>query len=208
MAKEMVELDDSLFVGKGSKRICYIHPHDETKCIKLDLDRRHRHTAKEIRYYKRYSRQGILVDMIAPYHGRMKTNSGVGYVFGLARDFDGKISRSVTYYLKTSEDEKLLNDLFTGMACLKEYMIRHGITVTLLEAHNMVFQISHHGNGKVILIDGIGNNQLLPMSFFLNSHARKVVRRKWSNFEKAMMRRFSCDQKVYRIFVRLHEMVI
>jgi len=164
MSEKRLELHDGHYLGKGSKRICYRHPDDDLKCIKFDLNRRRRFTAEEVRHYNRYARKGIVFDVIAPYHGEVRTNSGTGYVFGLARDFNGEVSQSVSHYLKSCQDEALLDDLFAGMVHLKYYMISNGITLTLLEDHNMVYQRVDQSTGKVILIDGIGNNQFFPLA--------------------------------------------
>lgn len=205
MDDDALVLDESLFLGKGTKRICYRHPQDAGKCIKIDLNEKRKVTPKELKYYKRYVRKGVRFDLIAPYYGEVMTNEGKGYVFGLARDYDGEISKQVRYYLRTCRDSKVLDNVFWGMLELKKFMIFHGIMTTLVEHHNMVYQRITHDNGKVIFIDGIGNNQFFPSANYLRLHARRVIRRKWFRFERQLMSWYRNTPPVYNRLKVLNE---
>ncbi|HED31518.1 YrbL family protein [Prosthecochloris sp. HL-130-GSB] len=201
----IIKLDDSLFLGKGSKRICYLHPRDKTKCIKFDLDRKRGFTVDEVRHYRRYRRRGVRFDVIAPYYGQVETDAGTGYVFGIAYDYDGMISKDVSSYLRTCNDEAVLDDLFAGMASLKRFMVRNAVMTTLIEDHNMVYQRLSESSGKVVLIDGIGNNQFLPSANYVKSHARRVIKRKWHKYERKMITVFKRRPAVSKRFELLNE---
>lgn len=194
---ELILLDKSLFLGKGTNRICYCHPQDRSKCVKIDLNEKRRITPRELKYYRRYVRKGVTFELIAPFYGEVMTNFGKGYVFGLARDYDGEVSRSVGYYLNVCRDEQFIDGLFRGLLELKEFMIFYGIMARTIERQNMLYQQTSPHNGKVIFIDGIGNNQFLPSANYLRFHARRVVRRKWLKFELQLMRKYQDTSMIY-----------
>lgn len=205
MGNDELVLDESSFLGKGSKRICYRHPQDANKCIKIDLNEKRKVTPKELKYYNRYARKGVRFDLIAPYYGEVMTNEGRGYVFGLARDYNGDVSKPVRYYLKFDRDERIMDDMFEGILKLKKFMLYHGIMTTLVEHHNMVYQRITHDNGKVIFIDGIGNNQFFPFANYSRLHARRVIRRKWFKFERQLMSWYRDIPTVYNRLKILNE---
>lgn len=205
MGDDELVLDESSFLGRGSNRICYCHPQDRNKCVKIDLNEKRRITPRELKYYRRYARKGIAFELIAPFYGEVMTNLGKGYVFGLAHDYDGDVSRSVGYYLRVCRDEQLLDGLFRGMRELKEFMIFYGIMARTIERQNMVYQRTSPHTGKVIFIDGIGNNQFLPSANYLRFHARRVVRRKWFKFEHKLMNKYQDTGMIYERFKALGE---
>ena len=205
MGNDALVLDESLFLGKGSKRICYRHPEDASKCIKIDLNEKRKVTPKELKYYQRYARKGIRFDLIAPYYGEVMTNGGKGYMFGLAYDYNGKISKNIKYYLKTCRNEQVLDSLFLGLLGLKKFMVSYGIMVMELGYENMIYQQITPYSGNVIFIDGIGNNQFLPSANYLRIHARRVIRRKWFKFEKRLMDKYRDVPSIYKRFKMLDE---
>lgn len=205
MGEDELVLDDSLFLGKGSRRICYCHPQDRNKCIKIDVNERQRTTPRELKYYKRYAGKGIRFDLIAPYYGSVTTNKGKGYVFGLVRDYDGQVSKSVGHYLNVCRHEQVLDGLMQGVLELKEFMIVYGIMARTIERQNMLYQRTDFHNGRVVFIDGIGNNQFLPSANYLRFHARRVVRRKWLKFERQLMNWYRDNPLVYSRLKVLNE---
>ena len=74
-----------------------------------------------------------------------------------------------------------------------------------IERQNMVYQRASTHNGKVIFIDGIGNNQFLPSANYLRFHARRVVRRKWFKFKRQLMSWYRDNPLVYSRLKVLNE---
>ena len=105
-------------------------------------------------------------------------------LFSLAHDFDGAISHTLDHYLK---DERLtpslerLSELFSKF---RDYMLREHIVVREIKADNIILQRLNQENARLILIDGLGNNQLLTIANYISTFARKLILRKWSTFER------------------------
>ncbi|ARM30271.1 YrbL family protein [Prosthecochloris sp. HL-130-GSB] len=194
-----VELVNARCIGEGAWRVCYEHPVYPGRCIKVDKNASHRVSAREAGFYRRFVRRKVSFDYMAMYHGTVSTDLGTGYVFSMVRDYDGGVSETLKYYLGKSMPERVLADIIEGVLRLRRFMLAEGVTVTMMEAHNMVYQKTGRERGKVVLVDGIGNNQFLPVANYVKIAARRVVRRKWQTFERRLLRDYGNNPQVQRL---------
>ncbi len=66
-------------VGAGQERICYLHPNDATRLIKLQKGDSDKQTRRELILYAQLARRGMRnYEHIPEYHGRVQTNLGPG----------------------------------------------------------------------------------------------------------------------------------
>lgn len=78
-----VELQEPLLIGRGTHRLCYQHPRDNSRCIKV-LSRRPprrdqlRAVQRELDMYRRLQQRQIDWSMLARYHGPVETTRGEG----------------------------------------------------------------------------------------------------------------------------------
>ena len=195
----MIDLSSSDQLGKGSSRLCYLHPEDPGKCIKITYSRNLDIEKQELKHYRHHRRRGISWEMLAQTYGRIETSKGSGVIFSLARDFDGSISRTLDHYLA---DEKLTppaKELSTLFDRFRNYMLRERIVIRELKADNIVLQRLTHDQQRLILIDGLGNNQFLPIANYMNTFAKRVILRKWRTFEKDLIEEFPDNRIVQRV---------
>jgi len=176
----MLQLDHAQLVGKGSSRYCYVHPEDETKCVKVVYTRRDDIASEELSYYRKFMRRDVSWEMVARTYGEVDTSRGEGMVFELPRDFDGSISRTLEHYLLHGGVS--LEKLALALLWLKKFLIRERIVVRELKADNVVFQRPAGEPGLMVLIDGVGNNEFLPLANFSRLFLRRTIRRKWTKF--------------------------
>lgn len=183
----MFDLTDTHLLGKGSSRLCYQHPEDPAKCcIKITYTRNPVIEKLAMKHYRHHRRRGISWEMLAETYGPEETSMGQGVLFSLTRDFDGTVSRTLDHYLKekrlTPSQEKL-SELFSAFW---HYMLREQIVVRELKPDNIIPQRLSPDDARLILIDGVGNNQLLPIANYVRSFAKRVILRKWSTLEGDM----------------------
>ena len=88
----MLHLEDSLVIGKGAHRVCYRHPLDQDKCIKVANNANDSAQALECKYYDKLLAENIDWKHLSRYYGAVATNLGNGHVYQLIKDFDGTIS--------------------------------------------------------------------------------------------------------------------
>lgn len=181
----MLKLDDSLIVGKGANRICYRHPAEQSKCVKIIKAGGDRAQRLECKYYSRLIAENINWQYISQFYGMTETNLGDGYVYELIRDFDGSVSLSLVNYLNTEDTNKEnVRAILKSLDDLKKFLIDHKILVRNLRPYNIVFKRTDSDHGHSVLIDNIGHhNDYFHLSDYIALLARRDTRKKWKKFE-------------------------
>jgi len=181
----MIILEQSSYIGKGSDRYCYLHPDDSGLCIKIlcthPEDGYPERVRRELKYYRHLERRNISWELLSRYMGVVETNLGVGHVYTLIRDEDGRISKDFIHYLS---DEELLNhhahELSVAFHYLYQYLLENRIITGSIYPQNLVFQLGR--KPKLVIVDDIGNSEFLPISNFSRTFAQKKIKRRWHRF--------------------------
>lgn len=191
--------------GVGGRRLCFVHPLEPEKCVKvLRTDERrtvrHKKTIIPAHWRREYNNNThemrILEDLerrIGPAmashfprsYGLHPTDMGPGLVLDLVRDSDGRISRSIRELITVGFDVQKLRSSFDDFcAFLMDNLV---LTRSLLD-HNLVVEMHGDEPGPMFLIDGFGDPAWIPFSRWIPSLGRsKIARRKeeaWQRFEK------------------------
>ncbi len=182
---------------RGGNRLCFIDPRDRDRCIKvLRPDRlpalkraekgfpknlkpldRFDDNVQEFRVYERIRRAigPRAHDFIPRLHGWVQTNFGEGLCSDLIRDADGRISITLKQYLwlhgMDEAIEQVLTAFSTGWA-------GSGMPSRNLLLHNMVVQTGAEGPARILVIDGLGWPDLLPLAYYWPALARRKASRK------------------------------
>ena len=195
----IIKLDDSLLVGEGLTRSCYRHPSKEWLCVKVEKERYHNVTLREISFLKRFERRGISWDMVSEYYGRIDTDKGTGYMFRLIRDEDGSVSKTLGHYLSHEADHVDYDKMRDAFFAFRHFLIMQRIQVFSLLDYNVVYQKVSSSDHRIVPIDSVGNNQFLPVADYIGFFARRVIRRKWYTFEKRLMRDYGGNTRLVSI---------
>lgn len=177
---EVIELDDSSLVNTGTNRACYIHPHDQNKCIKITISGNPKESKREMRYYRLLQRRNTSMEMLAIFYGTVETNLGLGEVVELIRDYNGDISKEFSFYMnnnliETSESFKMLDKL-------KEYLLAEKIIVKDLNTVNIAYQKYSPTEGRLVIIDGTMNSEWIPISTYIPYFTHKKILKIWKKF--------------------------
>ena len=193
----MIELEpDHRFAG-GYHRDCYVHPADESLCIKVSLRGNFTESTREAKYYKHLQRRHVPWDLLPRFHGFVETNLGRGAVFDLVRDHDGKVSATLEHYLRSPESMAAnIDGLSAAFGALKAHLIEHRIITRTLKAKNIVYQITGPVAGRLVIIDNIGNTEFFPVGNYVGVFARRKITRKWARFEMDVLREFKGNDLV------------
>ncbi len=181
----MLKLRPSLLIARGLHRACYVHPDNSDLCVKVVVNGGLEETRREQAYYRLLERRGASWDMLARFHGNWETDLGSGAVFDLIRDFDGGISQPLHHYLtSTTEDqEPYLQGLVQAFACLKTTLLRENIITMALKTANIVYRRTSDAAGTMVIIDGVGNSDLIPVASYIGLFAKRKILSKWRRFE-------------------------
>lgn len=197
----MIELQPEKMIGKGLHRECYVHPDDDSRCIKVVVNRGVEETRREQAYYKLLQKQGIDWQMLPKFYGNVSTTKGQGAVFDLVRDSDGHVAKTLEYYFQSTElTEQNQQGLAKAIALLKQYLLTQNIIVMTLKPKNIVYQRQSDDEGQAIIIDNIGNSDVIPISSYCRYFGRKKIERKWNRFI-ALVRRDYPDNPVLQVLL-------
>ncbi|MBU1053319.1 MAG: hypothetical protein KKC46_05750 [Proteobacteria bacterium] len=197
----MIELNQSLLVGKGLHRECYVHPHQNDLCVKiLFTNDGLKEVAREQAYYKLLQKRNIAWDILPRFYGNIETNLGPGAVFDLIKDSDGKASKSLEYYLTSIEETKLnYSGLSEAFLNLKNSLFHNKIITMTIKAKNIVYKRVNSADGALIIIDNIGNSDFIPISNYINFLAEKKILRKWNHFESSLLAHYPDNDLLKKI---------
>ena len=173
-----------MLIGRGRDRACYFHPLDQNKCIKVSIVDNDKQSRREPSYYKKLQADNISWDAISKYHGKVDTNLGDGLVFDIVQDFDGATSKAISYYLDHNLiDQEILTEILLN---IKNYLFTNNVLTRDISPNNLLFKRSSEKIGKLIIIDGLGNAELLPISSYFNYFTQRKINRKWRSLINKM----------------------
>lgn len=162
-----IELNDALIIGKGGERICYSHPLNSKKVIKIVhvLNSHNNQNELEHSYMKYLDKKDVDLSGVTQCYGFVNTNKGKGLIFERVTDYDGKFSNSFRYmiaYKLISEQEqrKLLKDLRIYLEKNKILFIDNSLT-------NIFYKRENKNESSLIIVDGLGAKRMGLKFYFL-----------------------------------------
>jgi len=170
----MIELKKSTPFGKGLHRECYQHPSDDNLCIKVVVNGNDKETKREQAYYRFLEKRLNNWSGLPKFHGNVDTDMGSGAVFDLIRNYDGQVSKTLESYLK---DEPVLIQyaqlISNALKVLKNYQLDHNILSMSLKPKNMLFQQINETDSRILIIDNLGNSDLIPFCSYISFFGSK-----------------------------------
>lgn len=172
---------DSEPVGAGQERVCYVHPNDAARLIKIQKGESNKQTRRELALYRRLARRGMRhFDHIPELHGDVMTNLGPGFVVDCIRDFDGELSRSLWWHFTrgypVSEFDAYLEDL-------RRYLLERQVIFSVdMGRYNILFQKLSPERARLVVIDGLGDHTAIGWLDNIGYFARRKIRRRWQRF--------------------------
>lgn len=187
--------------AQGGNRLCFVHPHDQNRCIKVrrpdftleDLRRRKGFpknlkplasfddNAEEYRVMRQlYNRFGnALYEHVSNCFGFEDTDMGKGLVSDLIRDDSQKVSHTLKQYIW---DNGYTEDCKRSVNQFCRYWESLAVPSRDLLLHNIVAQINAEGNiVRLVVIDGLGSSSMLPSWMLPASFFKKKAKRKTEN---------------------------
>ena len=174
---EIVELNEDLLIGTGGHKKVYIDPRDDKRCIKILLEEKCEDWEREKKYREIRSGRGRRSIMLPEYYGEIATNLGTGYLFERVVDYDGKTSKDIGEFLRTTEIlptpleiEYLIKRLFYCMLAEK-------IIVTNAEYCNFLVQRITPNLNQIRVVDNIGSHIIIPLDCYIDKLADRHIKR-------------------------------
>lgn len=203
---EVIRLEGKEPFGIGGRRLCFTHPSDASKCVKVlrTDDRRTIRGAKSQAYFTQfrpeydnnahekavlealYRRIGPSMSEHFPRcYGMFPTDRNPGLVLDLVRDHDGQISQSIRELVSTGTPLESLKSAFEEFG---RFLLKHQILTRNLLDHNLIASRQNSGDWKIYLVDGFGDPAWIPLGRWIAplrlSRVRKCVASAWPRIEK------------------------
>jgi len=193
--------------SQGGNRLIFLDPDNTARCIKVlradrlpELKRREKSFPSNLKplsafddnlqEYKTFklieNTIGQAAFSLIPYcYGFVETNHGRGILTELIKDEDGKISISLKQYVWQFGFN---NELKRALAEFQRRWQELGIPSRNLLLHNIVVQQDDSDIKRLVVIDGLGWPDLLPLAYWFQPLGRRKAQRKVTRLNHAIDR--------------------
>ncbi len=168
-------------IGAGKERVCYQHPDDQDKVVKIQKGEVKKQTCRELRFYRWLQRRNMIDFRHLPrFYGQVETNLGQGFVVDLVSDYDGTVSRSLYWYFERGYP---ISEFIPYLEELRQYLIENLIVFSIdMSRFNVLFNRISNGEARLVVIDGLGNHSAINWLDAIPCFARRKIRRRWERF--------------------------
>ncbi len=185
-------LADARIIGEGGHKRVYVHPGDESLCVKIllhgeeDSDWR-----KEMRYRRSREKRGLSSQLLTRFYGSQRLSDGtIGYVFERVCDYDGSDSRSLRQYLEEGESRLKPDMVLAGLLSFRDLLFAEKIITSNMESSNFLLQWTSPTEYRVRIVDNIGSPVTIPLMFYVDFLALRHVRQYWDRFVRDLCQRY------------------
>lgn len=168
-------------IGEGQERICYRHPDDPAKLIKLQKGDSDKQTRRELELYRQLARRGMHdFEHIPRYYGMVETDRGRGFVVDLVMDYDGLPSKSLWWHFQQGYPVAEFQDYLDE---LRRYLLDNRVVFSVdMGRFNILFQKLSPQQARLVVIDGLGNHTAVNWLDNIAWFARRKINRRWQRF--------------------------
>lgn len=180
-------------IGHGNKRLCYQHPNDPYKCIKIERNENDRKTQiniLEFRYFEFIQNQNISLNHLPRMYGWCETNMGTGLVFDKICESDGAPSQSLHTFLESNGIDKTHAHLLLDE--LQDYLFFNAILIHDGNLKNVLVNELQSAK-KLVFVDGVGPRRR-KLKNFLYLRIRKLSRTKTLSKIRSMQKKIDSFQ--------------
>lgn len=187
-------LTEELLIGVGEHKKVYVHPDDETLCVKvLHYGETDEDWQKELRYRRSRERRGLSSTLLTQYYGACPLEGGgIGHIFERVRDFDGQDSLSFQQHVDLNRSSPRIdfNAVITGMVTFRYLLFQEKIITSNMEPCNFSVQIVAPDFYRLRIMDNIGSPVLIPLLFYIDALALRHIKRYWRRFVLDLNRQY------------------
>jgi hypothetical protein len=168
-------------IGAGQERVCYLHPHDKTRLIKLQKGESDKQTRRELMLYASLRRRGMCnFEHIPQFYGELETSLGRGFVVDCVTDYDGSISKTLWWHFERGYP---VSEFSSYLEELRHYLLENRVVFSAdMGRYNILFQKLSPERARLVVIDGLGNHTTINWLDHIGFFVRHKIRRRWQRF--------------------------
>lgn len=168
-------------IGQGTERVCYKHPDNPNRCIKISKKSQAKQTKREIKYLNFLKAKKVSFSHIPQFYNVVETHDCIGMEVELVSNFDGSSALNIRHYVEENHTPQDIEQLKLALEELRLNLIENNIIPCDLLLSNMLVTKQRQGI-KVILIDGFGAANAIPLANYVKFIGRRKIERKWGKF--------------------------
>ncbi len=172
---------EPFLLGIGTERSCYLSPTEKGSIIKLSPAGHSKQTRREIAYFRFLQHNGVPFLHIPQFKGEISLAGFVGFKQEAVLDDTGRASKLLWEFIR--EDHPSKEDLYVLLNDLYQYLLRYNILLCDLHPANIMVQ-RRAGRTRLVLIDGLGSMNGVPIYQYIPWLGRKQIARRWNRFIK------------------------
>lgn len=177
-----LDLSSAPAVAAGAERLLYRHPLDPSRCVKVPKHASGRQQGREERYFERLAARRIPWRHMPEFFGTVATNRGRGLVFEYVQDFDGNRSSDLRSHVRRHGPRGVAE----ALRDLEDHYARWAVITCDMSFDNFLVRRSSPDAIEILMIDGLGNREFIPVSSLFRSLARRKMARRWRAFHRKL----------------------
>ena len=128
---------------------------------------------------------------LAKFYGECETNLGVGLIFELIKDYDGTVAKTLNEYFRSNFINFKDPYLKAQLSILKQFLLKQCVVVRDLSENNILVQYFNKDPYLLVVIDGLGHNEFIPIFTLSKTLSRMKIERRWKKAVEILKNRFS-----------------
>ena len=171
---QQLDLSRAQLLGSGNERLCYVHPEDPSKVIKVNrkgVKGREQNRIEAV-YYRNLRWWEVSFHHLPKCRGWIETSEGKGLMFDRITNADGTAPATFDEALRlgavTEQEGRQM------LKALGAYLLENSILFADVALSNIIYRQSAEG-GKLIIVDGLGSRHCGP-KFWLYRNVRLLSR--------------------------------
>ncbi|MGL6315364.1 YrbL family protein [Vibrio sp. WXL103] len=169
-------------VGSGNERVCYRDPEQPSRCVKVSHLKQSKQTRREIKYYQYLVKRRVSFAHIPKFFRKVEQGQYIGMEMEFICNEDGSRCASLREYLNRPLNAAEVERLESSLTQFKHYLIDNNIIPCDFSLSNLIVMELGQEQLKIMMIDGLGSTELIPLSIYIRSIGRRKIERKWQRF--------------------------
>lgn len=194
-----MRLTNNDLLAEGGRRFVYINPEDNTKLLKIVKQEVIDRKLKKLKFYKKFRFRKVvdentedynaykvynkkskdIFNFIPKLYGYIDTNLGKGLVTEYICNYDGTAAMSLKNYIQLNGIDK---EIWKALKLLYKQLLDNCLVTRELKDFNVVVQIKSDNSKRLYIVDGFGNQELIPLSNYVKCIARRKIRKHFKIF--------------------------
>ena len=129
-----------------------------------------------LEYIALWAELGEPPSFIPQIHGMPTTDLGLGLACEAIRDAGGNLCPNL---LKLKEQDEFTQKVLDALRVFKSQLIDSALVISDVHPANLVYQEHYEKNGRIVMIDGFGCANLIPVKTFVKSLNRRSKEKKF-----------------------------